>query len=82
MGLPARGGPGLGASGAADAVDQFIAREANGYKAEGFSRQKVFILTIRNEESSLPGITSVRKAHNAAPVWGRARAESSCASEA
>ena len=26
-----------------DAVDQFVAREANGYKAEGFSRQRVYI---------------------------------------
>ena len=27
-----------------DAVDQFVTREADGYKAEGFSRQIVFIL--------------------------------------
>ena len=26
-----------------DAVDQFVAQEANGYEAEGFSRQRVFI---------------------------------------
>ena len=43
-----------------DAVDQFVAREANGYKAEGFSRQRVFISMNRSEESNLPGITSVR----------------------
>ena len=35
MGLPARGGPGLGASGAA--------QTNHGYKAEGFSRRGVFI---------------------------------------
>ena len=42
-----------------DAVDQFVAREANGYKADGFSRQRVFISMNRNQESSLPGVTSV-----------------------
>ena len=36
-----------------DAVDQFVAREANGYKAEGFSRQRVFISMNRNEERQL-----------------------------
>ena len=41
------------------AVDQFVAREANGYNAEGFSRQRVFISMNRNKESSIPGITSV-----------------------
>ena len=44
MGLPAPGGPGLG---------------AYGYNAEGFSRERVFISMNRNEESSLPGITSM-----------------------
>ena len=43
-----------------DAVDQFVAREANGYKAEGFSRDsESFISMNRNKESSLPGITSM-----------------------
>ena len=44
MGLPAPSGPGLGLSGAAQTnrcCDQFVAREADGYKAEGFSRQRV-----------------------------------------
>ena len=59
MGLPARAGLGLGLPGQTDAVDQFVAREANGYKAEGFSRQRVLISMNRNEESSLPGITSM-----------------------
>ena len=58
-----------------DAVDQFVAREANGYKAVGFSRQRVNI--NESQESNLPGTTSVpsisrhearpapsRKAHN------------------
>ena len=45
--------------GQTDEVDPFIAREARGYKAEGFSRQRVFISMTRNEESSLPGITSM-----------------------
>ena len=44
-----------------DAVDKFVAREANGYKAEVFSRQRDFILMNRNQESSLPGVTSVPK---------------------
>ena len=39
--------------------DRFVAREANDYKAEGFSRQRVFISMNRNKESSLPGITSM-----------------------
>ena len=47
MGLPARGGVGLGSVWCSpdkpDAVDQFVAREANGYKAEGFSRQRVLL---------------------------------------
>ena len=43
-----------------DAVDQFVAREANGYKAEGFSRQRVIISMNRNEESKLPVITSMQ----------------------
>ena len=44
-----------------DAVDQSVPREANGYKAEGFSRQpeRVSISMNRNEESSLLGITSM-----------------------
>ena len=64
-GPPGSGGPGLGASGAArtNRCDQFVAREANGYKAKGFrvSRQRVFKFTSmnRNEESILPDITSV-----------------------
>ena len=49
IGLPARGGPGLGSLGCTvqprqtDAVDQFVARAADGYKAraESFLRQKV-----------------------------------------
>ena len=43
IGLLARDGPGLGASPGiqTDAVDQFVAREANGYKADGFSRHGV-----------------------------------------
>ena len=52
MGLSARGGPGRDSVaerrvqlrvrlGQTDAVDQFVAREADGYKAEGFSRQRV-----------------------------------------
>ena len=41
------------------AVHQFVAREANGYNAEGFSRQRIFISMNRHEESSLPGIISV-----------------------
>ena len=65
MGLPARGGPGLGASGTdgqprqTDAVDQFVAREANGYKAEGFSRQRVFMSMNHSEEASLSGTAPV-----------------------
>ena len=43
-----------------NAVDQFVAREANGYKAEGFSRDRVFISIKSNQESSLPGVTSVQ----------------------
>ena len=41
-----------------DAVDHFVVREADGYKAEGFMSMP---LMNRNEESSLslPGITSV-----------------------
>ena len=39
IGLPARGGPGLCRQ--TDAVDQFVAQEADGFKAEDFSRQKV-----------------------------------------
>ena len=40
-----------------DAVDQFVAREANGYRAEGFSRQRVssFISMNHREEASLSG---------------------------
>ena len=46
--------------GQTDAVDPFVAREANGYKAEGFSRQRVFISMNHNEEWSLPCITRCR----------------------
>ena len=44
MGLPARAGRDSDRRvqpRQTDAVDQFVAREANGYKAEGFSRQRV-----------------------------------------
>ena len=65
MGLPARGGPGPGSvecspgpkSQQTDAasVDQFrvVAREANGYKAVGFSRQRVLyqLISVRNRVS-------------------------------
>ena len=34
--------------------------KANGYKAEGFSRQRVIISMNRNEESKLPVITSMQ----------------------
>ena len=48
MGHPARGGPGLNSVGCSpdkpgDAVDQFVAREANGYKAQGFSIDREFL---------------------------------------
>ena len=59
MGLPGRSGHCRVQPRQADAVDQFVAREANGYKADGFSRQRVFISMNRSEESSLHGITSV-----------------------
>ena len=56
MGLPARGGPGQRRvqPRQTDAVDQFVAREANGYKAEGFSRQS-FMSMNHSEEASLSG---------------------------
>ena len=47
MGLPARGGPGLGSVGYSpdkpmlESVDQFVAREADGYNADVFSRKRV-----------------------------------------
>ena len=59
MGLPDRNGLVRVQPGQTDAVDQFVGREETGYKAEGFSRQRVFISMNRNEESSLPGITSM-----------------------
>ena len=78
IGLPAPGGPGLGASGAAQTnrcCDQFVAREANGYKAEGFSRQRVFMSMNHSEEASLSGTASVpsisrhgSEGHNAFPA--------------
>ena len=45
MGLPAR------QPRQTDAVYQFVEREANGYKAEGFSRQRIFHI----EASGGPG---------------------------
>ena len=45
--------------GQTDAVDPFVAREANGCEAEGFLRQSVFISMNRNEESSLGGPASL-----------------------
>ena len=36
--------------GQTDAVDQFVAREANGYKAEGFSRQRVYVNRVLREK--------------------------------
>ena len=45
-----------------EAVDQLVAREANGYKAEGFSgsRQRVFMSMNHSEEASLSGIAPVQ----------------------
>ena len=65
MGLPARGGPGLGSVGCGpdkpmhESVDQLVAREADGYKADRFSRQRVFMSMNRNEGSGLPGTAPV-----------------------
>ena len=39
--FPARGGPGLGSVGCSPYKPMLLIREANGYKAEGFSRQRV-----------------------------------------
>ena len=41
-----------------NAVDQFVAREAHGCKAEGFSRQKRFYPVNSNEELSAIGVAS------------------------
>ena len=50
-----------------DAVDQYVAREANGYKAEGISRQRVVISMNRNEEWSLPGETRAPRGDSSLP---------------
>ena len=46
-----------------DTVNQFHAREADGYKAKGFTETESFMSMNRNEESTLPGITSVSAEH-------------------